>query len=86
MGLGPEGRPAKPLKARPKPAAKRIAPNPEAIARLYQSGVKHYAAGEYLQATTIFLRITKLDPGNVKAAKALERLHLESAAPEAPGP
>lgn len=81
LGLGAEGRPA----ARPaaKPAAKALAaapPDPAVIERLYQTGVRHYAAGEYLQAATIFLRVAKLDPGNLKAAKALERLHLDTPA------
>ncbi|MBI4061118.1 MAG: hypothetical protein HY403_06780, partial [Elusimicrobia bacterium] len=87
LGLGPAAEPRVIGKrpAKPKPAAKKAPPDQRLIARLYQQGVKHYAAGEYLQATTIFLRIVELDPGNVKAAKALERLHLEGAAP-APGP
>lgn len=88
LGLGPEGRPAaapapKPRRAaKPPPAA--AAPDPSFIERLYQSGLKHYASGEYLQAATVFLRIAELDPGNQKAAKALERLHLESPATAAP--
>ena len=89
LGLGPEGQPApapaarpKPV-VRPKPPAPKVAPDKKVIEKLYQSGVKHYAAGEYLQATTIFLRIAALDPGNAKAAKALERLHLEGATPAA---
>jgi tetratricopeptide (TPR) repeat protein len=85
LGLGPEGQPLPPAAAkpatRPKPPATRVAPDKKVIERLYQSGVKHYAAGEYLQATTIFLRIAALDPGNARAAKALERLHLEGASP-----
>lgn len=55
-------------------------PDKKMIEKLYQRGVKHYAAGEYLQATTVFLQVAALDPGNAKAAKALERLHLEGAA------
>ncbi|MBI5246824.1 MAG: hypothetical protein HY923_06550 [Elusimicrobia bacterium] len=61
-------RPKKPVK---KPA--RIPPKEE-IARLYKAGVKYYTAGEYLQATTAFLRILELDPDNADAKKALERL------------
>lgn len=89
LGLGEEGRPAPPPAAAPKPPKPSAgAPKPDKalIERLYQSGVRHYAAGEYLQAATIFLRIAKLDPGNPKAAKALERLHLEGAAPGASAP
>lgn len=89
LGLGPEGQAAPPPAARPKPpkpAAVVAAPDKALIDRLYQSGVRHYAAGEYLQAATIFLRISKLDPGNPQAAKALERLHLDGATAAAPGP
>lgn len=88
LGLGPEGQAAPRPAVRPKtpkpPAA--AAPDKALVERLYQSGVRHYAAGEYLQATTIFLRIAQLDPGNIKAAKALERLHLDGATAAAPGP
>lgn len=83
LGLGAEGRPAPPPAAKPapsKPGAEAAVPDKAVIERLYQTGVRHYAAGEYLQAATIFLRIAKLDPGNVKAAKALERLHLDAPA------
>lgn len=85
LGLGPAGGPA-PAPAAPaaKPKRRAAAPPPDkaAIERLYQTGVRHYAAGEYLQATTVFLRIAQLDPGNLKAAKALERLNLEGASSE----
>ena len=47
-------------------SAPAVAPSKELLERLYRSGVKHYAAGEYLQATTIFLRIAALDPGNAE--------------------
>lgn len=96
LGLGPEGQPAPTPAAtpnpnpkpapRPKPPVSAVVVDKNVIEKLYQSGVKHYAAGEYLQATTIFLRIAALDPGNPKAAKALERLHLEGAAPAASAP
>ena len=92
LGLGPEGQALPPAASKPKPAtrpkppATKVAPDKKVIERLYQSGVKHYAAGEYLQATTIFLRIAALDPGNARAAKALERLHLEGAAPATGAP
>lgn len=87
LGLGPEGgpAPAPAVSVRPKPRAPAAAPDKVFIERLYQTGVRHYAAGEYLQATTVFLRIQQLDPGNPKAAKALERLNLEGASP-APAP
>lgn len=89
LGLGPEGKGAPEPSGGKMPlphAVKRRAPDKALIERLYQNGVRHYAAGEYLQAATIFLRIAKLDPGNPKAAKALERLHLEGAAPGASAP
>ncbi|MDD5657552.1 MAG: type IX secretion system membrane protein PorP/SprF [Elusimicrobia bacterium] len=44
------------------------------IPRLYQKGVEHYARGEYLQATAMFMRILQIDPENGPARKALERL------------
>lgn len=88
LGLGPEGGPAPAPAApaaKPKPRVPVAAPDKAFIERLYQTGVRHYAAGEYLQATTVFLRIRELDPGNLKAAKALERLNLEGAS-SAPAP
>ena len=48
-----------------------------AIQALYKKGVKYYASGQYLQATTAFLRILELDPGNADATKALQRLKLD---------
>ncbi len=50
--------------------------DPNEIQALYKKGIKHYASGEYLQATTVFLRILELNPGNADAAKALKRLQL----------
>lgn len=88
LGLGPQGNAATEPKGEEAtlPRAKRPAPPDKAlIERLYQTGVRHYAAGEYLQATTVFLRIAQLDPGNLKAAKALERLNLDGAS-AAPAP
>lgn len=41
---------------------------------LYQKGVEHYARGEYLQASAMFLRILRIDPNNAPARKALERI------------
>ncbi|OGS40029.1 MAG: hypothetical protein A2506_02935 [Elusimicrobia bacterium RIFOXYD12_FULL_66_9] len=72
------GPPAAAVRPKPKKPARR-APDQKAIAALYSKGVKHYARGEFLQATTAFLRILELDPGNLRAAKALERLHLDGA-------
>lgn len=54
--------------------------DPEDSRRYYKRGVKYYAEGEYLQASTMFLLALKLDPDNRDAAKALQRLRLESGA------
>ena len=65
----------------PQPAAKPAQPPAEArrgdardVERLFQKGVEHYARGEYLQATAMFMRILQIDPENAQARKALERL------------
>ncbi len=68
---------------RPRPQAQVLRPpDRKEIDALYRKGVKHYARGEFLQATTAFLRILEIDPKNQRAGKALERLHLEGAAAE----
>ncbi|MFA6094036.1 MAG: type IX secretion system membrane protein PorP/SprF [Elusimicrobiota bacterium] len=59
----------RPVKA---PAARRS--DPQEIERLYQRGVEHYARGEYLQATAMFMRILQIDPENAQARKALDRI------------
>lgn len=85
LGLGPvkveelptEVRPAAPSpEAAPPPRtqAPRPAGDPRDVQRLYQKGVEHYARGEYLQATAMFMRILQIDPNNAAAKKALERL------------
>ncbi len=48
--------------------------DPRDAQALYQKGVAHYARGEYLQASGMFLRILQIDPGNEQARKALERI------------
>jgi tetratricopeptide (TPR) repeat protein len=48
--------------------------DPRDIENLYQRGVEHYARGEYLQASAMFLRILQIDPDNEQARKALERI------------
>jgi tetratricopeptide (TPR) repeat protein len=65
--------------ARPEPAPKTVsAPARRGeIDALYKKGVRYYASGEYLQATTAFLRVLELDPGNADAEKALRRLKLD---------
>ena len=76
LGLSEPAAVAAVPKPRPKkPAKKPVRSDPkDEIARLYKAGVKYYTAGEYLQATTAFLRILELDPDNADAKKALERL------------
>jgi tetratricopeptide (TPR) repeat protein len=60
------------------PANKTLSPETKAAIRaLYKTGVKYYATGQYLQATTAFLRILDMDPGNADATKALQRLKLD---------
>lgn len=49
--------------------------DPRDVDRLYQRGVEHYARGEYLEASSMFLRILQIDPGNEQARKALERIN-----------
>lgn len=70
----------------PSPVATPATPPPDAAAAaakkseaeaLYKKGVRFYAAGEYLQATTAFLHVLELDPGNADAEKALKRLKLD---------
>jgi tetratricopeptide (TPR) repeat protein len=62
----------------PAPAAavapRRPAGDTRDVERLYQKGVEHYARGEYLQATAMFIRILQIDPENAQARKALERI------------
>lgn len=80
LGLAVEGTPAPGKPPRPRPKARTPRPiDPKEIDALYRKGVKHYARGEFLQATTAFLRILELDPADQRAAKALERLHLDGA-------
>ena len=85
LGLAPEtGGPVS--KKRGKGAVRRAkAASPEEVDEIYKKGVKHYARGEFLQATAAFLRVLELDPGNPKATKALERLRIGSNQP-APSP
>lgn len=59
------------LPRRPAPAP---TGDPREIEGLYQKGVEHYARGEYLQASAMFLRILRIDPNNGPARKALERI------------
>jgi tetratricopeptide (TPR) repeat protein len=78
LGLAPSNTPLPPAakSQRRRPAAKRATKrtDPRSVSRLYQKGVEHYARGEYLQATAMFMRIMQIDPENTKAKRALERL------------
>lgn len=68
--VAPPPKPAEPAqRASPSPAG-----DPREVEGLYQKGVEHYARGEYLQASSMFLRILRIDPNNAPARKALERI------------
>ncbi len=80
-GLDPAILPAPAAAAAPPPAAVPAPPpsasrggDPRDVQALYQKGVEHYARGEYLQASGMFLRIIQIDPENEQARKALERI------------
>lgn len=72
LGLRPVGGPAKPARQQQRRKVRRS--DPRNVQRLYQKGVEHYARGEYLQATAMFMRILQIDPENAQAQKALNRL------------
>jgi tetratricopeptide (TPR) repeat protein len=58
------------------PAVEAPAPpgDPRDVQSLYEKGVEHYARGEYLEASAMFLRILQIDPNNEQAQKALARI------------
>jgi tetratricopeptide (TPR) repeat protein len=67
--------PAAPVARPAAPAPAQVpAGDPRDVEKLYQKGVEHYARGEYLQASAMFLRILQIDPNNEPARKALERI------------
>ena len=71
----PEPPAAKPApKPAPRVPSRLSAGDPRDVEALYQAGVEHYARGEYLQATALFLRVLQIDPNNEPALKALERI------------
>ena len=73
---------AEPPPAPPAPAAAPApAGDPRDVEKLYQLGVEHYARGEFLQASSMFLRVLRIDPGNEPARKALERIERRKARP-----
>ena len=85
-GAAPATQPAPATQAspvvQPAPAApsRRAAAHgdPRDVDRLFQKGVEHYARGEYLQATAMFMRILQIDPYNVQARKALDRIQADT--------
>ena len=48
--------------------------DPRDLEKLYEVGIEYYARGETAQAAATFQRILDLDPENVPARKALERI------------
>lgn len=74
MASAPDATPAIPAAALPARPAAAPAGDPRDVEKLYQKGVEHYARGEYLQASAMFLRILQIDPENEQARKALERI------------
>ncbi|MBI3298920.1 MAG: hypothetical protein HYZ75_12190 [Elusimicrobia bacterium] len=72
--VAPIDRAAQALDASPDQIAAPRKVDPREVERLYQKGVEHYARGEQLQATAAFMRVLQLDPENVPARRALERL------------
>jgi tetratricopeptide (TPR) repeat protein len=50
---------------------------PQEIERLYEAGVDLYAQGRLSEAATLFTRILELEPGNVSARRALDRIQAE---------
>lgn len=63
----------------PKPvdAVKPSAPAPQDIERLYEAGVDLYAQGRLSEAAAAFKRILELEPDNVSARRALDRVQSE---------
>lgn len=56
-----------------------VLPDREEAQAAYTQGVEKYAAGEYLAATTLFLKALDIDPTHEPARKALERLKMKPA-------
>ena len=64
----------------PRPPARRGRPAPPTAGladTLYDEGIAYYARGEYLQATSSFMRVLEVDPGHQLARRALARLRLK---------
>lgn len=67
------------VEASPKPsqAAPRPSATPQDIERLYEAGVDLYAQGRLSEAAAAFKRILDLEPENVSARRALDRVQSE---------
>ncbi len=80
--LGKQGQPGLALPGQTAPrtsagaAPKKAVADPRFVERLYNRAIEHYARGEYLQAEAMFLWILQIDPQNLPAQKALERIKL----------
>ncbi|MBI4370850.1 MAG: type IX secretion system membrane protein PorP/SprF [Elusimicrobia bacterium] len=72
---------AKPASAPAPAAAPARRGDPRDIQSFYEKGVEHYARGEYLQASAMFLLILQIDPQNEQARKALDRIGRRGAKP-----
>ncbi|MBI4423825.1 MAG: hypothetical protein HY554_08865 [Elusimicrobia bacterium] len=80
IGLPDEDRAAPLPPARPAPARPASPSLRKRVERLYEDGVAYYARGEYLQATSLFVRVLELDPDHALARSALARLRLKPGA------
>jgi len=54
-----------------------INPTPEEVEKAYQQGLKAYVADRLLDARKAFQHVLELDPGNISAFIALNRLRQE---------
>lgn len=62
----------------PKPVIERkTLRTPQEIERLYEAGVDLYAQGRLAEASTLFQRILEIEPNNVSARRALDRIQAE---------
>lgn len=61
----------------PKPAVRNSALTPLEIERLYEAGVDLYAQGRLSEASAAFRRILEVEPSNVSARRALDRVQSE---------
>lgn len=62
----------------PKPRAEdKPLRTPQEIERLYEAGVDLYAQGRLVEASTLFKRLLEIEPNNVSARRALDRIQAE---------